>query len=181
MSLGGLAIAIGELVDDAIIDVENVVRRLRRERATARRRACLGAGGRLSRQHRDPHLRRVRDRHRRARVPAAVRRWAASKGGCCARSGFAYVVALTASLLVALTVTPVLCSWLLPTSKLIRSGHGARVGARLKARVRTGWLLRARHYWRTVVASAAVLLVAAVVGILRRWDAHSCRSSTRGP
>ena len=50
--------------------------------------------------------------------------------------GFAYVVALTASLIVALTVTPVLCSWLLPQSRLIASGTEPRLTRRLKARLR---------------------------------------------
>jgi hypothetical protein len=47
--------------------------------------------------------------------------------------GFAYVVALTASLVVALTVTPVLCSWLLPNSRLIASGTEPRLTQHLKA------------------------------------------------
>src|SRR4030095_9956980 len=47
--------------------------------------------------------------------------------------GFAYVVALIASLVVALTVTPVLCSWLLPGSRLIASGTEPRLTRTLKA------------------------------------------------
>jgi Cu/Ag efflux pump CusA len=74
-------------------------------------------------------------------------------------------VALTASLVVALTITPVLCSWLLPTSRLIASGAEPRVTRRLKASYER-WLGHAFRYWRTVVASAVVLLVASLVGIL---------------
>ena len=56
--------------------------------------------------------------------------------------GFAYVVALTASLVVALTVTPVLCSWLLPNSKMIAAGEEPRLTRWLKAWYEP-WLLRA--------------------------------------
>ena len=79
--------------------------------------------------------------------------------------GFAYVVALTASLVVALTVTPVLCSWLLPTSRLIASGTEPRLTQRLKAAYER-WLGHAFTYWRTVLTAAVALFVAALVGIL---------------
>jgi CzcA family heavy metal efflux pump len=73
-------------------------------------------------------------------------------------------VALTASLVVALTVTPVLCSWLLPNSKMIAAGEEPRLTRRLKAWYEP-WLVRALTHWRAVVASAVVLLVAALAGI----------------
>jgi len=79
--------------------------------------------------------------------------------------GFAYVVALVASLVVALTVTPVLCSWLLPNSRLIASGTEPRLTQRLKAGYER-WLRHAFRYWRMVLATAAALLVAALVGMV---------------
>ena len=79
--------------------------------------------------------------------------------------GFGYVVALTASLVVALTVTPVLCSWLLPTSRLIASGTEPRLTQRLKAAYER-WLAHAFIYRRTVLAAAVALLVVALVGIV---------------
>ena len=75
--------------------------------------------------------------------------------------GFGYVVALTASLVVALTVTPVLCSWLLPKSTPDCVGNEPRLTQRLKAAYRA--LARPR-----VHVLADMCLAAAVVCWLRR-------------
>jgi CzcA family heavy metal efflux pump len=164
MSLGGLAIAIGELVDDAIIDVENVVRRLREN-------AARPEGERL------PILDVVYQASTEIRhsvvfatvivvlvfLPLFV--LSSVEGRLLRPLAFGYVVALVASLVVALTVTPVLCSWLLPKSRLIASGTEPRLTQRLKA-VYERWLAHAFTWWRLVLGAAAALLVAAIVAIL---------------
>ena len=164
MSLGGLAIAIGELVDDAIIDVENVVRRLRENaaRPEAERVPVLDVVYRASTEI------------RRSVVFATVIvalvflplfLLSSVEGRLLRPLGFAYVVALVASLVVALTVTPVLCSWLLPDSRLVASGQEPRLTRKLKGTYER-WLGHAFTYWRTVLLAAAALLVAALAGIM---------------
>jgi CzcA family heavy metal efflux pump len=164
MSLGGLAIAIGELVDDAIIDVENVVRRLRENatRPESERLPVLEVVYQASTE--------IRHSVVFATVIVAVVflplfMLSSVEGRLLRPLGFGYVVALSASLLVALTVTPVLCSWLLPNSRLIASGTEPRLTHGLKA-IYERWLGHALCWWRAVLATAAALFIAALVGIL---------------
>ena len=92
MSLGGLAIAIGGLVDDAIIDVENVFRRLRENSLKPADQQAREGGG-VSGQQRDSRVRRVRDDHHPGRV-AALFLLESVEGRLLKPLGFAYVVAL---------------------------------------------------------------------------------------
>src|SRR5687767_220403 len=163
MSLGGLAIAIGELVDDAIIDVENVVRRLRENAKlpeSARARALTVVYDASTEIRHSVVFATLIV----ALVFLPLFLLGSVEGRLLKPLGFAYVVALTASLVVALTVTPVLCSWLLPNSKTIAAGEEPRLTRWLKAWYEP-WLLRALRHWKTVAAGAVAMLLAAFAGI----------------
>lgn len=120
MTLGGLAVAIGALVDDAIVDVENVFRRLRENRRMAVRRAPLAIVFLASSEVRKPILIGTV-------LVAAVYLPLFALGGMEGRLftpiGITYIVSISASLLVALTVTPVLCAWLLPRAAARAAGR----------------------------------------------------------
>ena len=160
MTLGGVAIAIGALVDDALIDVENVVRRLRQNSASLPqdRLSALQVVFQASSEIRGSIVFATL-----IVVLVFVPLFALEsvEGMLLEPLGIAYIVAILASLLVALTVTPVLCSVLLPRARSIsRAGPSALVA----------WLRRLYEpvlRWALVhaaaVVSVAVLLVAAAV------------------
>ena len=116
MSLGGMAIAIGSLVDDAIVDVENVFKRIRENRALppSERRSILDVVHDASCEVRMPILNSTL-----IIVVSFVPLFFLSgmEGRMLIPLGIAFIVALFASTVVALTLTPVLCSYLLKGKK----------------------------------------------------------------
>ena len=163
MTLGGMAIAIGALVDDAIIDVENVFRRLKENHQ-------------LPAEQRRPALEVIYEASREIRasivnatliiIVAFLPLFFLSgvEGRLLRPLGFAYVVAILASLLVAVTVTPVLCSYLLPKARAVREERESGLVRWLKARyARTlDWVVARPGQ---VLAGAAIALVAAMASI----------------
>ena len=116
MSLGGMAIAIGSLVDDAIVDVENVFKRLRENRNKPQkdRKTTLSVIFDASKEVRMPILNSTL-----IIIASFVPLFFLSgmEGRMLTPLGIAFIVALGASTLVALTLTPVLCSYLLGKDK----------------------------------------------------------------
>jgi len=153
MVLGGLVIALGEVVDDAIIDVENIFRRLRENRAAATPR---------------PSWQVVLDASLEVRSSVIYATFIVctvffpllTLSGVAGRLfeplGLAYIYALLASLLVALTVTPALCWLLLARGADLRSEDPPVIG----------WL-RARYLaWLRGIEGAARPVVLATLGVV---------------
>lgn len=165
MSLGGLAIAVGELVDDAIIDVENVVRRLRENSALpeAERLPAIDVVYRASREIRGSIVFATLIV---ILVFLPLFALESVEGRLLWPIGFAYIIALIASLVVALTVTPALCSILLPRAKSILRGREPWLVRTLKRAYRPVLSFSLNHSW-VVFGGSALLLIAAGVGVSR--------------
>jgi CzcA family heavy metal efflux pump len=165
MTLGGMAIAIGALVDDAIVDVENVVRRLRENAAKAA-------------PDQQPAAEVVRDATLEIRMSIVfatviivlvflpIFGLTGVEGRLLTPLAFAYIVALMASLLVAIVVTPALSYAFLPGATSIARGHDGWLTRTLKTRFAKD-LPRALDHPHVVAIVATTLLVIAGFAMTR--------------
>ncbi|MFZ5554056.1 MAG: efflux RND transporter permease subunit [Bacteroidota bacterium] len=161
MSLGGMAIAIGDLVDDAIIDVENVFKRLKENSL-------------LEKDKQRNKLDVIFDASTEIRTSVINATFiiitaflplfflSGMEGKLLAPLGIAFIVALFASLIVAITLTPVLCSYLLTGDKMLQKQHKESwLVARLN-RLYERSLRKAMKIKTTVLATAIVLFAGAL-------------------
>ncbi len=162
MSLGGMAIAIGALVDDAIIDVENVFKRLR-QNAT------------LPKAQRERVLKVVRDAsvEIRSSIISATLIIIVSfiplfflsgmEGRLLKPLGIAFITSVLTSLVVAVTITPVLCSYLLKKDKLLqKQSEGTKVERWLHKRY-AGLLTKSLRYSKWVIGGTLAVFLASLV------------------
>lgn len=160
MSLGGMAIAIGSLVDDAIVDVENVYKHLRENRKLppGERKRVIDVVFEASREVRMPILNSTL-----IIIVTFIPLFflTGMEGRMLVPLGIAFIVALFASTIVALTLTPVLCSYLLGKGgdKMSREPIVARTLKKYYQRA-LEWSLRHR---REVLGGTIVLFVAALI------------------
>ncbi len=167
MTLGGIAVAMGELVDDAIVDVENIFRRLKENNALANPKPPLRVVYEASMEIRSAIVFGTA-----VVILVFLPLFALSgvEGRLFAPLGVAYIVSILASLVVSLTVTPVLSYYLLPQSRATHHEHDSGLLRVLKSCA--GYLIRFS------MAHPAWLLVITWVGVgFAGWElAHLGRN-----
>lgn len=162
MSLGGMAIAIGALVDDAIIDVENVFKRLREN-------IQKPAGERL------PVIKVVLEASKEIRSSIIIATLiiivsfvplfflGGMEGRLLQPLGIAFVTSVLTSLFVAITVTPVLCSYLLNKEKLLLKQSQGTKAERFLQKYYGKALFKFLKYPKTTIAGTVVIFIVSIV------------------
>jgi len=164
MSLGGMAIAIGSLVDDAIIDVENVFKRLRENHKKPK-------------EERDSVLSVVF--HGSAEIRSSIVKatlitivtfiplffLSGMEGRMLRPLGISFIVSLFASLFVALTLTPVLCSYLLSNEKMLDKHEKEPWLARTLKNKYKVLLEKALHHKKAILGVSAGILLITIISL----------------
>jgi HME family heavy-metal exporter len=155
MTLGGIAVAMGELVDDAIVDVENIFRRLKENHQREQPLPALEVVYLASKEIRSSIFFGTV-----VVILVFLPLFALSgvEGRLFTPLGFAYIVSILSSFVVSLTVTPVLSYYLLPTSKATHGEHDGLVLRALKWLVRP--LIQFSMRFPSVLVIATWLIVA---------------------
>ncbi len=155
MTLGGIAIAIGALVDDAIIDVENVFRRLKENRLKPEdeKRNPLNVIYEASKEIRAPMVSATL-----IIVVVFIPLFFLSgvEGRLLRPMGYAYVTSIFASLAVALTITPVLAYYLLPNAKFLNIETDTWLVKRLKKQYKKTIIFTLKHP-KALLASSVIV------------------------
>ncbi|PWC31246.1 efflux RND transporter permease subunit [Azospirillum sp. TSO35-2] len=161
MTLGGIAIGIGQLVDDSVVYVENTLRRLGENRHRHRPLEVIDVILRASQEVRSGILYATAII---LLVFLPLFAMPGEQGRLFGPLGVAYIVSIFASLLVSVTVTPALCAYLLPNMKHIEESHDGRLIRWLK-RINGRGLNWALDNPRTLLAAAGALVVGAALAL----------------
>lgn len=161
MSLGGMAIAIGSLVDDAIVDVENVWKHIRQNHNLPyeRQRGIIEVVYEASREVRMPILNSTL-----IIIVSFIPLFFLSgiEGRMLQPLGIAFIVSLTASTLVALTLTPVLCSYFLKPNRTDKAVKDAIIAKWLKRQYARALTLCLNHR-KTVLSLTGLTCIASII------------------
>lgn len=163
MTLGGLAVAIGELVDDAIVGIENVYRRLRTDRPSSPKEADMVVARASS---------EVRNSIVYATILVAIAFTPlffipGMEGRLLAPLGAAYIVSLIASMIISLTITPVLCSYLLGRGQQLKKQGDTRFVAYIKRVITPGIAWSIKHPLPLI----AGVMISLVISLGLYWTA----------